>query len=78
LEERGFVAEIKGDAAGARLEAPSQEEALTRLRNLGYLLMHLRQLDMAMGDLALAGHYADKLRRDLEQMEGAHQVASTD
>ena len=69
LEGRGFSVEIKGGAGRARLETPSREEALTRLRGLGYLLMHMRQLDIAMGDPALVAHYRDKLRKDLERVE---------
>jgi len=60
------------------LEAPDQDEALSRLRSLGYLLMHLRQLAMAMGDPGLAAHYGDKLRRDLERVERADQRDSAD
>ena len=71
LEARGFSVEIKAGTARARLESPSQEEALTRLRTLGYLLMHLRQLDVAMGDPALVTHYREKMRTDLEAVEAA-------
>ena len=40
--------------------------------------MHLRQLDMAMGDPGMAAHYGDKMRRDLERVEGADQHESAD
>jgi pyruvate,water dikinase len=69
LEKRGFSIEIRAGAARAHLEGPSQTEALTRLRALGYLLMHLRQLDIAMGDPALIAHYREKLCEDLKRIE---------
>lgn len=50
LSQFNFAAEIVGDTLTARLEQGSEEEFLSALRVLGYIVMHTRQLDMIMGD----------------------------
>ena len=50
LAQFNFATEIAGDTLTARLEQGSEEEFLSALRVLGYIVMHTRQLDMIMGD----------------------------
>ncbi len=65
LDEYGFRVQVKEDAAFARIEGLDQETMEGRLRVLGYLSMHTRQLDMVMGDPRALAHYAARLRQDL-------------
>lgn len=52
----------------ARLEGRETEYMKSRLRILGYLTIHTRQLDMVMSRPALTNHYRDKLSADIEQL----------
>jgi pyruvate,water dikinase len=65
LEEYGFRVQVKEDAAFARIEGLDQKTMEDRLKVLGYLSMHTRQLDMVMSDPRALAHYAAKLRQDL-------------
>lgn len=68
LEKYHFKVDVKEDALFARLEGESQEYMLSRLRILGYLTIHTRQLDMIMLNEADVQHYAEKISRDLEKL----------
>ena len=48
LEEFGFRSEIENDGVTARLEGYEEEVMKEKLKILGYLLIHTRQLDMVM------------------------------
>ena len=50
LAQFNFATEIVGDTLTARLEQGSEQDFLSALRVLGYIVMHTRQLDMIMGD----------------------------
>ena len=50
LEDRGFRVKIRQDAVTARLEGFEQPHMERSLRDIGYLILHTRQLDMIMGD----------------------------
>ena len=50
LAQFNFATEIAGDTLTARLEQGSEDEFLSALRVIGYIVMHTRQLDMIMGD----------------------------
>jgi pyruvate,water dikinase len=65
LSELDFRVEIKEDAVFARLEGRNQDFICERLKGLGYLTIHTRQLDMIMSDQASAQSYWAKLRKDL-------------
>ena len=67
LEERGFHAEIKEDALFARAEGYDEAAMLDRLRILGHLIIHTRQIDMAMSGPAAANQYKAKIEADLEK-----------
>jgi pyruvate,water dikinase len=51
---------LGGAAAAADTEA--------RLRLIGYLIMHTRQLDMVMNDPAAVDHYGARIRADLAKL----------
>lgn len=48
LEERGFHVKLSEDTLSARTDGLERPEMEARLRLIGYLLMHTRQLDMVM------------------------------
>jgi pyruvate,water dikinase len=73
LEEHGFSVTIVEDTVTARLAGLPETAMEQRLRVVGYLLMHTRQLDMAMADPAAVRYYGDKIRRDLAAL-GSREV----
>ena len=68
VEDYGFRAELNEDNLLARLEGREIEYMKGRLRILGYLTIHTRQLDMVMSRPASVNHYRDKLRGDIESI----------
>ena len=69
LEEVDFRTEVKEDATFARIEGQPQAVMESRLRTLGYLIIHTRQLDMVMANGASTARYRNKIRQDLQQLE---------
>jgi pyruvate,water dikinase len=70
LEDYGFRAELNEDNLIARLEGREMEYMKDRLRILGHLTIHTRQLDMVMSRPASVSHYSEKLRGDIESILG--------
>jgi pyruvate,water dikinase len=70
LEELGFAVTIRADTARARRDHLSDAEALDSVRALGYLMIHTRQLDMAMADAGLVAYFARKIRAELARLIG--------
>lgn len=70
LRQFGFRTEVKEDAVFARLEGETESFMCERLRILGYLIIHTRQLDMVMARSAAFQHYRDTIIADLEQLVG--------
>ena len=68
LERYHFKVDVKEDALFARLEAETKDYMLSRLRILGYLTIHTRQLDMIMLNEADVQYYAEKFIQDLEKL----------
>jgi pyruvate,water dikinase len=68
LEDCGFAVSIRADTARARRDHLSDVEALASVQALGYLMIHTRQLDMAMADAGLVAHFTAKLRADLANL----------
>jgi pyruvate,water dikinase len=71
LEIHGFHLKVIEDTVTARIWAMPQEEILSRLKIVGYLLMHTRQLDMVMGDPASVTRYRAKLEGDISSILAA-------
>ena len=68
LEEYHFRVEIKEDHLAARVEDDTQAFILARIKILGYLALHTRQLDMIMANGATVERYRTKIRKDLEKI----------
>ena len=66
LDQFDFQVEIKEDAMFARLVQGNMDYLLERIRILGYLLIHTRQLDMIMGNETLALQYRAKMLEDIQ------------
>jgi pyruvate,water dikinase len=67
LERHHFKVDVKDDALFARLEGEARDYMLERLRILGYITIHTRQLDMIMLNEADVQFYRDKIMTDLTE-----------
>jgi pyruvate, water dikinase len=65
LERFEFRSEIREDSAFARVEGLDQTLMEDKLRILGYLIIHTRQLDMVMSNGASINQYRNKILDDL-------------
>jgi pyruvate,water dikinase len=65
LEEFGFRVEIKEDGMFARMEGHEEAFMRERLKILGYLLIHTRQIDMVMSVDGRAEGYKAKFMKDI-------------
>jgi len=68
LEEFGFRTQVKEDAVFARLEQHDEKFMKERLRIVGYLNIHTRQLDMVMSSRAATEHYRAKIVKDIHSI----------
>ncbi|MDT8334603.1 MAG: PEP/pyruvate-binding domain-containing protein, partial [Desulfurivibrionaceae bacterium] len=66
LEQYDFRVEQKVDALTARIEKKSTDYLVPRLKILGYLLIHTRQIDMVMDDQEMVGKYQRKILTDID------------
>ncbi len=66
LERYHFKVDVKEDALFARLEGEDRDYMLSRLRILGYVTIHTRQLDMIMLNASEVQYYSDKISKDLD------------
>jgi len=65
LEEYGFKSSIRSDNLIARLENRNAEFIKERLRILGYLIIHTRQIDMIMLNNSSINYYQKKFNKDI-------------
>jgi len=65
LEEFEFRSEIRDDGVMARLEGYDEEVMKEKLKVLGYLIIHTRQLDMVMFNDASCEQHRSKLLADI-------------
>ncbi|MGB6068563.1 MAG: PEP/pyruvate-binding domain-containing protein [Desulfomonilaceae bacterium] len=68
LEEFGFRVKVMKDSLFARLEGEDQEVMRKRLRILGYLIIHTRQLDMVMSNDTAIHKYKNKILGDIHSV----------
>ncbi len=68
LEHYDFKVEVREDALFARLEGEALPYMLTRLKVLGYVTIHTRQLDMIMLNPGEVARYRAKILGDLERL----------
>jgi pyruvate,water dikinase len=70
LTEYGFRVEVQEDHLIARLEDRDEQFMQGRLRLLGYLTIHTRQLDMIMANQDSVSYYRSKINADIEALVG--------
>jgi len=68
LERYGFRAVVNADNLDARMEGYDMDYMLGRVKILGYLTLHTRQLDMIMNNSHLVSYYMDKLTKDIDSL----------
>ena len=68
LERYGFHAVVNADNLNARMEGHDMKFMISRLKILGYLTLHTRQLDMIMNNTTAVNYYLTKLTRDIDTL----------
>jgi pyruvate,water dikinase len=68
LEEYGFRASVREDNLLSRLEDRDEEFMISRLKILGFMTIHTRQLDMVMANPASYQRYQEKIHQDMREL----------
>jgi pyruvate, water dikinase len=68
LREIDFRVDVKGDSLTARIEKRPVPYLRERLMVLGYLLMHTRQVDMAMDQEHFVSSFLDRIHADIRMI----------
>jgi len=68
IEEYGFRASVREDNLLSRIEDRDEEFMKSRLRILGFMTIHTRQLDMVMANPASYQHYQEKIHQDIGEL----------
>jgi pyruvate,water dikinase len=66
LERCHFQVDVQEDSLFARLEGEPMDYMLSRLRILGYVTIHTRQIDMVMLNDADVQYYREKIIKDID------------
>ncbi len=74
LELYEFRVERKNDSLSARVEKKPVEFLKERLKILGYLTLHARQIDMAMGNRDSVKHYKEKFASEIATLLNQSQM----
>ncbi|MFO7727950.1 MAG: PEP/pyruvate-binding domain-containing protein [Desulfonatronovibrio sp.] len=68
MEEIGFQVNTTEDSLRASFEGGSRQETLKRLKTLGYLIVHTRQMDMVMNNKNQFDYYHHKMQADIHNI----------
>jgi pyruvate,water dikinase len=68
LENYSFQVEMQGDEMRAMYAKGPMDVMLDRLRVVGYLLMHTRQIDMVMTNDGLVNHYRQRFATEIGEI----------
>jgi len=68
LSEYDYVINIDKDRLEARLEGFDKPFMESRLKVLGYLFIHTRQLDMIMTNTTMVEFYRKKFKKDMKKL----------
>ncbi|MEJ2722928.1 MAG: PEP-utilizing enzyme, partial [bacterium] len=68
LKEMDFESESKGDFLDARVDYNNKEESIYKLRRLGALSVHTKQLDMALSSDEVAAWYEQEIKGKLDAL----------
>ena len=68
LEEYGFRVSVREDNLLSRLEDRDEAFMKSRLRVLGFITIHTRQLDMVMANPASYQHYQARIHQDIREL----------
>jgi pyruvate,water dikinase len=68
LEKRGFHTRVVQDSISARLDGSRRRSVEPGLEIVGYLLIHMRQLDMIMNTESSVAEYREKINADIEKI----------
>jgi pyruvate,water dikinase len=68
LEEYGFRTSVREDNLLSRIEDRDEEFMKSRLRILGFITIHTRQLDMVMANPTSYQHYQGKIHQNIREL----------
>ena len=68
LDGHGFRTEVNKDSLRARAEQYDAAKMIQKLKILGYLTIHTRQLDMIMANPAMVNHYRQQIAKQIESL----------
>jgi pyruvate,water dikinase len=68
LDDHGFRTEVTKDALRARIEQHDTDTMVAKLKILGYLSIHTRQLDMIMSNPAMVAHYRRQIMARIDTL----------
>ncbi len=68
--EYGFKITVKKDSLFSRIDNRDRDFMEKRLKALGYLTIHTRQIDMIMARESTVNYYKSKFKKDIDQIIG--------